>query len=156
MAYGFVNAGMKNPIDDSAVGSGTTWSSEKLNEALGGLQSQVTAAGAVAQAAQAGLATAVAFREEISIAGQADFDAYTGSGMYRVQITAPFGLNGTSEIQQGSGLLTVFQINDVSALQLWLLVSENTRQTQLYWRYLNTENFPVATTDFFRFSGGTY
>lgn len=156
MAYGFVNAGPKAPIDDGAVGSGSTWSSERINSALNGMQSQVTAAGATAQAAQTGLAEAVTLREEISVSKQADLDAYTGSGMYRVVITSPFGLDGTSEIQSGGGLLTVFRVNDVSALQLWLLVDENHGFLQLYWRYLNTENFPVATTKFYRFSGGNY
>lgn len=156
MAYGFVNAGAKNPIDDSVVGSGSTWSSERINSALNGMQSQITAAGAMAQAAQTGLAEAVTFREEISVAKQADFDAYTGSGLYRVVITSPFGLDGTTEIQSGGGLLIVFRVNDVSALQLWLLVDEPNGHLQLYWRYLNTENFPVATTKFFRFNGGNY
>lgn len=181
MAYGFVNAGVKNPIDDGAVGSGSTWSSEKINSALNGLsdslsgmgqglsqgisaigaraddlQSQITATGSIAQAAQEGLAEAVTFREEISVTKQADFDACMGSGLYRVVITSPFGLDGTTEIQSGGGLLTVFRVNDVSALQLWLLVDEPNGYLQLYWRYLNTENFPVATTKFFRFNGGNY
>lgn len=155
----------KNLIDDNSSGKASTWSASKIGESLNGisqsisnmgnglsagltalggradeLQHQITAIGGTINQLESGLEKATTLRGDITASGLSDLSV-TQSGIYNVRITSSFSIDGSSDIQNGGGLLIVFGRNDHSALQLWLKLDSTSRNSdcKLYWRFLQTD-----------------